>query len=224
MRFAIEKILIWIKIIQIRANLKSTVDYLMSRNPDETRFQLQRDRVLKAAAYCFNQKGYSGTSLKNVADMLGLTDPALYYYVKNKEELVYLCYVRAADVGREAMERAVGEGGCGLDQVQHYLRYHIEIMVGGRGPVAILSEIPSLQPDHRKEVLELSRRHSLKFEAMLQRGISDGSISQCDVRMTGNAIMGSINWIPKWYHGDPDMGRKLVAEFPRILTKGLRAG
>ena len=39
--------------------------------------------------------------------------------------------------------------------------------------------------------------------------------------MTGNAIMGSINSIPKWYHGDPDMGRKLVAEFPEILARGL---
>ena len=102
----------------------------MARNADETRFSQQRDRVLKAAANCFNRKGYSGTSLKDVANMLGLTDPALYYYVRNKEELVYLCYVRAADVGREAMERAVADGGTGLEQARRYLRYHIESMVG----------------------------------------------------------------------------------------------
>lgn len=193
----------------------------MARNPDETRFQQQRDRVLKAAAHCFNQKGYSGTSLKNVADILGLTDPALYYYVKNKEELVYLCYVRAADVGREAMERAIAEGGCGLEQVQRYLRYHIEIMVGERGPIAIMSEIPSLKPDHREEVLDLSRRHSLNFEDMLQSGISDSSISECDVRMTGNAIMGSINWIPKWFHGDASIAENIIAQFPTVLSRGL---
>ena len=195
--------------------------HIMARNPDESRFQQQRDRVLKAAAHCFNQKGYSGTSLKNVADMLGLTDPALYYYVKNKEELVYLCYVRAADIGREAMDRAISEGGLGLEQVRRYLRYHIEIMVGERGPIAIMSEIPSLKPDHREEVLELSRRHSLKFEEMLQRGIGDGSIRGCDVRMTGNAIMGSINWIPKWFHGDAAMAARIVDEFPGILSAGL---
>ena len=194
----------------------------MARNPDESRFQQQRDRVLKAAAHCFNQKGYSGTSLKNVADMLGLTDPALYYYVKNKEELVYLCYVRAADIGREAMDRAISEGGLGLEQVRRYLRYHIEIMVGERGPIAIMSEIPSLKPDHREEVLELSRRHSLKFEEMLQRGIGDGSIRGCDVRMTGNAIMGSINWIPKWFHGDPAVAARVADEFPLILSGSLK--
>jgi len=194
----------------------------MGRNPDESRFEQQRDRVLKAAAHCFNQKGYSGTSLKNVADMLGLTDPALYYYVRSKEELVYLCYVRAADVGREAMERAVADGGDGLEQARRYLRYHIEIMVGERGPIAIMSEIPSLKPEHRDEVLELSRQHSKKFEAILEHGIADGSITACDVRMTGNAIMGSINWIPKWFHGDNAMADKIVSEFPDVLTRGLQ--
>ena len=195
----------------------------MARNPDETKFQLQHDRVLRAAAYCFNQKGYSGTSLKDVADILGLTDAALYYYVRSKEELVYQCYVRAANVGREAMDRAIDEAERGFDQVQLYIRYHIGYMVGEHGPLAIMSEIPSLKPEHRDEVLEFSRTHSLRFEALLNTGIEDGSIASCDVRMTGNSIMGSINWIPKWFHGDDDAASRILREFPNILSCGLRA-
>ena len=177
--------------------------------------------MLRAAARCFNLKGYSGTSLKDVADILGLTDAALYYYVRNKEELVYLCYVRAADVGREAMQRAIDEGGNGLETVQRYLRYHIEYMVGEQGPIAIMSEVPSLKPDHRDEVLKLSRTHSARFEAILEQGIADGSIGECDVRMTGNAIMGSLNWIPKWFHGDTAMAERILEEFPIVLSRGL---
>jgi AcrR family transcriptional regulator len=196
---------------------------LGTENPVDQRFRVKRDRMLRAAARCFNLKGYSGTSLKDVANLLGLTDAALYYYVRNKQELVYLCYLRAADVGREAMQRATGEGADGLDTVRRYLRYHIEYLVGAEGPIAIMSEIPSLKPEHRNEVLALSRKHSAAFEALLERGIADGSIAPCDVRMTGNAIMGSLNWIPKWFHGDPAVAAKILEEFPRILSAGLAA-
>jgi AcrR family transcriptional regulator len=195
----------------------------MATTAEESRFELQRHRVLKAAAACFNHKGYSGTSLKDVADHLGLTDAALYYYVKNKEELVYQCYLRAAELGREAMDRAIAEGQSGFERAFLYVRHHVELMVGDRGPVAIMSEIPSLRPFHREEILEVSRRHSAAFEDILRAGIRDGSINDCDVRMTGNAIMGAINWIPKWFHGDTVTAEKLIEEFPKILTASLAA-
>ena len=188
----------------------------------ETRFEIQRHRILKAAATCFNEKGFSGTSLKDVSRHLGLTDAALYYYVKNKEELVYLCYLRAADLGRDAMDQGRKDGATGFEQAFLYIRYHIEIMIGERGPVAIMSEIPSLKRSHRNEILEVSRRHSAGFEQLLARGIEDGSITPCDVRMTGNAIMGSINWIPKWFHGKASTAKQIRSEFPEILMRGLR--
>ncbi len=188
----------------------------------ETRFELQRDRMLKAAASCFNAKGFSGTSLKDVADHLGLTDAALYYYVRNKEQLVYQCYLRAAELGKEAMDRGRCDGQCGFEQAYLYISYHVEIFVGDRGPVAIMSEIPSLKPAHRNEILNVSRQHSAGFEEILAAGIEDGSIVDCDVRMTGNAIMGSINWIPKWFHGDEALAKTVLSKFPAILTNGLR--
>ena len=194
----------------------------MARVADETRFEAQRYRILKAAANCFNQKGFSGTSLKDVSRHLGLTDAALYYYVKNKEELVYQCYLRAAELGRDAMDRAIEDGSTGFAKAHLYISYHVEIMVGEQGPVAIMSEIPSLKRAHRNEILELSRRHSTGFEKILESGIADGSIARCDVRMTGNAIMGSINWIPKWFHGSSNMAKQILQEFPRVLTAGLK--
>ena len=94
--------------------------------------------------------------------------------------------------------------------------------LGDAGPVAIMSEVPSLKPAHRNEILAISRRHSLAFEEILSNGIRDGSIADCDVRMTGNAVMGAINWIPKWFHGDPAVAKQVLETFPDVLTRGLR--
>jgi TetR/AcrR family transcriptional regulator len=195
----------------------------MAGSAKETRFEMQRDRVLKAAAACFNEKGYSGTSLKDVSRQLNLTDAALYYYVRNKEELVYQCYRRAAELGRDALQRGRRDGDTGLMQARLYIRYHVEVMVGEQGPVAIMSEIPSLEQSHRNEILTVSRQHSAAFEDILRSGIDDGSVIDCDVRMTGNAVMGAINWIPKWFRGDARTASSLLQAFPEILTRGLRA-
>jgi hypothetical protein len=117
--------------------------------------------------------------------------------------------------------RGIEDGSIGFEKAFLYITYHVEIMVGDRGPVAIMSEIPSLKRAHRNEILEVSRRHSTGFEEILKSGIDDGSIAPCNVRMTGNAIMGAINWIPKWFHGNPQMAQQLLQEFPQILMRGL---
>ncbi len=188
----------------------------------EEQHRLKRDLLLKVAAACFNEKGYSGTSLKDVAERLNLTNAALYYYVKNKAELVYACYCRAADVGWRALSEAQAEGGSALAQVERYLGYHIDAMTGDAGPVAIMSEIPSLGDAHKADVLDRSRRHSRAFEALLEQGIGDGSIDATDLRMTTNAIMSTINWIPKWFHApNPELAAAIKATYVPFLIKGL---
>jgi len=187
-------------------------------------YRLKHDRLLRVAAACFNQKGYSGTSLKDVARQLDLTDAALYYYVRNKEELVYQCYRRAADLGEQAMLAGSAEGENGLAKALGYLARHIEAMCGEEGPLAIMSEIPSLEPAHKADILERSRRHSLAFEALLTEGINDGSVAPCDVRMTGNAIMGAVNWIPKWYRpGGPVTSAQVQSQFEAFFRRALQA-
>lgn len=185
-------------------------------------FDDKRERLLRAAARCFNEKGYSGTSLKDVAIQLGLTDAAIYYYIAGKQELVYQCYMRAADIGQLTLDQARSEGGSGFEVAQRYLELHVRAHCGDEGPIAIMSEIPSLRPEHREEILSRSRTHSRNFEAVLRHGIEDGSIIDCDVRMTGNAIMGAVNWIPKWFHGDPAVAGDAIETFPTYLMRGLR--
>ncbi len=196
---------------------------MTSANSGATRaFDDKRERLLRAAARCFNEKGYSGTSLKDVAIQLGLTDAAIYYYIAGKQELVYQCYMRAADIGQRMLDQAIDEGGTGFDVARRYLELHVAAHCGDEGPIAIMSEIPSLTPEHREEILARSRVHSRNFEAVLRRGIDDGSLTDCDVRMTGNAIMGAVNWIPKWFHGDPAVAKDAVRTFPEYLMRGLK--
>lgn len=184
--------------------------------------KMKRDILLQVAAECFNQKGITGTSLKDVARKLEITDAALYYYVKNKEELVTLCYRRALDLGESALERAMDKGDNALAQLQGYIRFQIECVAGQDGPVAILSEVPSLKPEHRQEIIDRSRAHTKRIVQLIESGIQEGSIKACNPLITADAILGALNWIPKWFRRDGDIPSQDIAEsFVNTFTSGI---
>lgn len=184
--------------------------------------RLKRDIVLKVAAECFNEKGITGTSLKDVAKKLNITDAALYYYVKNKEELVTLCYMRALDLGERALDRAIEEGENQLEKLQLYIRYQLEEVCGEDGPVAILSEIPSLKPEHQKAIRRRSSEHTKRITQLLTDGVKEGSITTDNPVITCDAILGALNWTPKWFKrgADPD-GAQIAEAFVQTFTQGL---
>jgi AcrR family transcriptional regulator len=189
----------------------------------EEQRRLKRDKLLKVAAGCFNAKGFSGSSLKDVAYKLGISDAAIYYYVKNKEELVYLCYLRALDLGEAALKRAIKEGESPLERLELFIRYQVDEVCGDDGPVAIMSEIPALKPKHREYVLERSTRHTKSITRIIRAGISDGSISSPNPIASCDALLGALNWIPKWYRPDSNLSSEDIANaFIHTFTQGLK--
>lgn len=184
--------------------------------------RLKRDIVLKVAAECFNEKGISGTSLKDVARKLNITDAALYYYVKNKEELVTLCYMRALDLGEGALDRAIEEGANSLERLQLYIRYQLEEVCGDNGPVAILSEIPALKPEHQKTIRARSSAHTKRITQLLVDGVKEGSLLTDDPAITCDAILGAVNWTPKWFKpSSGPTGDQIADAFIQTFTQGL---
>lgn len=190
----------------------------------EQQRRMKRDKLLKVAADCFNQKGFSGTSLKDVAQKLNITDAALYYYVKNKEELVNLCYLRALDLGQSALDRAIEEGDTPLARLERFIRYQVAEVTGEGGPVAVMSEIPALAPKHRDYVLQRATEHSRRITRLIEQGVEDGSMTSPNPIASCDAILGALNWIPKWYKPESNLtGEQIADAFAHTLTLGVKA-
>ena len=189
----------------------------------EEQRRLKRAKLLKVAAECFNQKGFSGTSLKDVAKKLNITDAALYYYVKNKEELVNLCYVRALDLGQAALDRAIDEGNTPVERLELFIRYQLAEVCGEDGPVAVMSEIPALNEEHREYVLARATKHSKRITRLIKAGIKDGTMSSPNPIASCDAILGALNWVPKWYKPDSKLSYEEIADaFVHTLISGLK--
>ena len=73
-----------------------------------------RQRILDVALDLFTEQGYDGTSLREIAEQLGVTKAALYYHFESKEDILMALHMRIHDFGREAL-MLIGEGPVTLE-------------------------------------------------------------------------------------------------------------
>jgi len=64
-----------------------------------------RERILDVALELFNEKGYDGTSLREIAERLGVTKAALYYHFERKEDILLELHLRMHGIGRGILDR-----------------------------------------------------------------------------------------------------------------------
>jgi len=182
----------------------------------EDQAQLKLNAVLAEAAALFNAKGYHATSLADVAERLDITKTALYYYVKNKNDLLYRTYIRSLDeIGRATVE-AEANGTNGLDKL---CRYALSQAFVHQEPSAQVSEIDAIKdPKRRAELRKRIRGANKRIATWIEEGIRDGSVAPCDPDLAGRFVMGAFNWLPRWL---PQSGKKMqdVTDYFVELTR-----
>jgi AcrR family transcriptional regulator len=191
---------------------------------EQRSLEVKRDAVLQTAAQLYLELGYRKTSMSLLAARLKITKPALYYYFRNKEELLVECYRAGIESIEGALKGAIDYQGNGLEKVEAYIRSYATAIVSfdfGRC-VATLDD-SELSNQARRLVRNLKRRIDAAIRGYIDEGIADGSIASCNSKMASFAIAGAINWIGTWYRPNGGLGNEeIVSEFTRLFTLGLR--
>jgi AcrR family transcriptional regulator len=189
----------------------------------------KRAAILSQAAKLFNYKGSRATTLRDIAESLGLTKTSLYYYVKTKEELIYQCYMAALDHHHRTLDDIDSRRDQPIDRASAFFLRHFDNWLAareGRGPhIAALMEIAALKGAHREEVEAAYIAMFKRIRQYLRDGIATGTMRECDATSATRAIMGSVEWTFNWLHQVPmervtDTAREAID----IIAHGLYAG
>ena len=194
-----------------------------------TQHDAKRAAILSQAARLFNSKGSRATTLKDIAESLGLTKTSLYYYVKTKEELIYQCYMATLEQHHGNLDKAEQELTDPVERMAAYFRLHFDnwqAAHNGKGShFAALLEIASLQGSHRTEVEAQYIAMFKRLRQYLRDGIASGALRSFDTISATRAILGSLEWSFSWLHKVPknEVGN-IVVQAMDILAHGLAAG
>ena len=168
---------------------------------------------MEHATRLFAERGFAATSLQDIADATGLTRPALYHYVANKDELLARLVSELTDEPAELLH-AINERG-DLEPVEKLRAMATEIALHQtqapeRFRVLIRSE-PEL-PAELSDSYQKSRRRVLReFRTVIDEGVARGLLRPVDSRVAALGIVGMLNWIAWWYSPRSGASAKAVA-------------
>lgn len=179
----------------------------------------RRDAVLNEAARRLNASGVSLASLSEIAQALGLTRAALYYYVEDRDDLVFQCYRRACEVMARDLDAAAKAPGTGLDRLKAFVELSLE---EERPEPAVLSEVASLPSPQRETIEGLRQGNLAQLIDLIEAGQRDGSIRPAHSLVVAQAIVGMVSWIPlapRWT-GEPQAGFRERAKAGALTLVG----
>lgn len=175
------------------------------QNRDE-QFEMKRQVVLRTAARTYSRRGFYETTLADIAEELNVSKPTLYYYFKNKDEILFECHrigIEAITDGETPMPRP-GQGTA-RERLHEFIRRYVRMVVDDFGTCLVMTGTNALEPENRAEVVAGRRQIDTMLREILDEGARDGSLDCADPKLTAMFIFGAMNWIPHWFHREGPM-------------------
>lgn len=188
------------------------------------RAQDRRDEIVRSAAAVLRRGRDGALRMEEVAKHVGLVKGNLYYYFKDRQELIFHCHMRCTEMSLQALEEIAPRGGSAEERLREFLRRHIEIIIASDYGGALLADIGELTPAQRRRYVALRDRVEAGVRKLIQEGVARKQFRPVPVPLAGFAILGSINWMPKWHRPDGALSAREVADtFVDFFIRGLKA-
>ena len=188
------------------------------------RVDSKKREILRAAATLFRRQGLHATGMRDIAAEAGMAVGNLYYYFKDKQELLAFCQQDAV-AGLQALAESVRAQPLPADQrlyllvVGHMLRLH----EATPGAVAHL-DIDGLEPAARRALLARRDIYEEAYRELVREGSAAGVFRAVDPKLAAVTLLGALNWTAQWYRaGGAKTPRQLGEEMAELLVRGLLA-
>lgn len=161
----------------------------------------RKEQVIRQAAELFKEKGYAASSMRDLAQRLGIEAASLYSHIKSKEEILHtLCF----DLAKEfiaSLEKVEKEEVSASEKLRKGIIGHIEVMSRDLTSSAVfMNEHRHLSQPYLRDFLILRINYINRFKKIIEKGIHTNEFNgNIDKKLAVMTLFSSLNWMPNWY-------------------------
>jgi AcrR family transcriptional regulator len=181
-----------------------------------------REGLLRVAVQVFNDRGYDGTSMEDLAARLGITKSSIYHHVPGKSELLRLAVDRALDALFAVTAEPAARSGPAIDRLEHVVRRSVQVLAAELPYVTLLLRVRG-NTEVEQRALARRREFDRIVTELVTRAEADGDIRpDVDPALTSRLLFGMVNSLTEWYRPSRRNAEAMAATVTTIAFAGLR--
>lgn len=172
-----------------------------------------RARLLAAAVASFAEKGFHGTTTRDIASGAGMSPAALYVHHRSKEELLHLISRGGHDRTLALVRAAVGTSDDPRQQLLSVVRAFVVHHARGHTSARIVNyELAALSDEHLAEIATVRRAIEQEVRDVVEAGVADGVFHTSDPRITTLALLSLGIDVARWYRDEGEWTPEQIAD------------
>src|SRR5499427_10688272 len=152
-----------------------------------------RVEILKSAAAAFRRLGYHGATVEEIAAALHMKKGNLYYYFKNKEEILFACHQYSLDQLTELLEQVQADAAPPDEKLRRLIVAFVHTILDELHGTALFLDLEALTAAHRQLVVERRDQFDHGMRRVIEEGVLTGIFGRIDAKLLSFAILGAVN-------------------------------
>ena len=180
--------------------------------------------ILQRAATMFRERGFAASSMRDLAETVGIEAASLYNHIRSKNEILEAICFEVANLFNEKMQEVESSRQHAINKIESILRFHIDQMIDNYEKVIVTDrEWRHLDEPYRTNFQTQRRHYRKRVAAIIEEGIHKGEIRRIDAPTAVLVMLHAVNGIESWHRSQAKISAdELSQNMIRILIDGLR--
>jgi TetR/AcrR family transcriptional regulator, cholesterol catabolism regulator len=184
----------------------------------------RKDQIISVSSRLFKEKGYMGTSMRDIAGELNIEAASLYSHIKSKDEILEEICFRKADEFTKAIDEVNDIYFNAEEKLRMAVKAHVKILCSDLNTSSVfLHEWRHLNVPKLEEFKMLRNKYESSFRMIIQLGEDENVFETVDKKFAVLTILSTINWITEWYKpGGPMTPEEIADNLCNFILSGLK--
>lgn len=183
----------------------------------------KKDVITQKAAILFIKKGFSSTSMRELAEAVGVEAPSLYNHIGSKSELLQAICFKVANAFTSYLENTENSAGNSVSRLENIIRFHIQMMLNNFDEVYVANhEWKHLKDPYLSNFLIQRRSYEKRLIALMEAGIMKNEFKKINPYVAVLTILSALRGLEFWQQHKKNISSKVLEDdMVNHLLKGI---